>query len=380
MTDNIIDMRRFIVLSLALASAVSLCAQHRADQQKLNDPASSTLILLGDPQAYVKYDINQPLLDLQMAWVYDNIDNLNMKAVLCVGDLVEQNDNNALNRNMLNQTSRQMWEAVSKSFKWIDGKVPHIHSPGNHDYGFKHSEDEHTFFPDYFTAERQGKVLLDCLVEEFPNREGRASLENAAFEFELPGWSRKILVITSEFAPSDAAVQWAKDLCLSDKYKDHVVIYMTHSYMTCHGRCKNALVKKEKYPLTQKEGNNSGVQLWEKLVSQVPNIRLVLCGHHGHGPEKKDGKRIDRNDWNVGWRVDENIHGNKVHQMMFNVQTLGGGWEGNGGDCWLRILEFMPDGRTVKVSTYSPLFGISPSTRHLAHRTADYDRFDFVIE
>ena len=315
-----------------------------------------------------------------MAWVYDNIDNLNMKAVLCVGDLVEQNDNNALNRNMLNQTSRQMWEAVSKSFKWIDGKVPHLHSPGNHDYGFKHSEDEHTFFPDYFTAERQGKVLLDCLVEEFPNREGRASLENAAFEFELPGWSRKILVITSEFAPSDAAVQWAKDLCLSDKYKDHIVIYMTHSYMTCHGRCKNALVKKENYPLTQKEGNNSGVQLWEKLVSQVPNIRLVLCGHHGHGPEKKDGKRIDRNDWNVGWRVDKNIHGNKVHQMMFNVQTLGGGWEGNGGDCWLRILEFMPDGRTVKVSTYSPLFGISPSTRHLAHRTADYDRFDFVIE
>ena len=380
MTDNIIDMKRFIVLALALASAVSLSAQHRADRQKLNDPASSTLILLGDPQAYVKYDINQPLLDLQMAWVYDNIDNLNMKAVLCVGDLVEQNDNNALNRNMLNQTSRQMWEAVSKSFKWIDGKVPHLHSPGNHDYGFKHSEDEHTFFPDYFTAERQGKVLLDCLVEEFPNREGRASLENAAFEFELPGWSRKILVITSEFAPSDAAVQWAKDLCLSDKYKDHIVIYMTHSYMTCHGRCKNALVKKENYPLTQKEGNNSGVQLWEKLVSQVPNIRLVLCGHHGHGPEKKDGKRIDRNDWNVGWRVDKNIHGNKVHQMMFNVQTLGGGWEGNGGDCWLRILEFMPDGRTVKVSTYSPLFGISPHTKHLAHRTADYDRFDFVIE
>lgn len=373
-------MKRFIVLALALASAVSLSAQHRADQQKLNDPASSTLILLGDPQAYVKYDINQPLLDLQMAWVYDNIDNLNMKAVLCVGDLVEQNDNNALNRKMLNQTSRQMWEAVSKSFKWIDGKVPHLHSPGNHDYGFKHSEDEHTFFPDYFTAERQGKVLLDCLVEEFPNREGRASLENAAFQFELPGWSRKILVITSEFAPSDAAVQWAKDLCLSDKYKDHIVIYMTHSYMTCHGRCKNALVKKENYPLTQKEGNNSGVQLWEKLVSQVPNIRLVLCGHHGHGPEKKDGKRIDRNDWNVGWRVDENSFGNKVHQMMFNVQTLGGGWEGNGGDCWLRILEFMPDGRTVKVSTYSPLFGISPSTRHLAHRTADYDRFDFVIE
>ena len=66
--------------------------------------------------------------------------------------------------------------------------------------------------------------------------------------------------------------------------------------------------------------------------------------------------------------------------MMFNVQTLGGGWEGNGGDGWLRILEFLPDGKTVKVRTYSPLFGISNLTKHLAHRTGPYDRFDFVIE
>ena len=369
--------RIFVVFCMAFAVA-SLSAQHRADRQQLTDPNSSTMILLGDPQAYVKYDLNQPLLDLQMAWVYDNIDQLNMKAVLCVGDLVEQNDNNALTRKMLNQTSRQMWEAVSKSFRWIDGKVPHLHSPGNHDYGFKHAEDEHTFFPDYFTAERQGKVLLDRLVAEFPNREGRASLENAAFEFELPGWSRKILVITSEFAPSDAAVQWASNLCLSDAYKDHVVIYMTHSYMKCHGRCGNALIPTEKYPLTQKAGNNSGEQLWEKLFSQVPNVRLVLCGHHGHGKNKKTG--MDVYEDNVGWRVEKNQAGHNVHQMMFNVQTLGGGWEGNGGDCWLRILEFMPDGKTVKVRTYSPLFGISPLTKHLAHRTGPLDEFEFVIE
>ena len=66
--------------------------------------------------------------------------------------------------------------------------------------------------------------------------------------------------------------------------------------------------------------------------------------------------------------------------MLYDTQTLGGGWEGNGGDGWLRILEFMPDGKTVKVRTYSPLFGISPVTSHLAERTEDYDRFDFIID
>ena len=366
----------FLTIACSLLAVFMTSAQHRADRQNLTDAASSTMILLGDPQGYVKYDLNQPLLDLQMAWVSDNVSNLNMKAVICVGDLVEQNDNNALNRDMLNQTSAQMWEAVSKSFKWIDGKVPHLHAPGNHDYGFKHSEDEHTFFPDHFTAERQGKVLIDCLVAECPNREGRASLENAAFEFELPGWSRKILVITSEYAPSNRAVEWAKGICLSERFKNHLVFYVTHSYMLCGECCGNSLISTEGYPLTQKAGNNSGEQLWDKLIRQVPNIRMVLCGHHGHGPEF-DGADFARS---VGWRTDKNLYGNDVHQMMFNVQTLGGGWEGNGGDCWLRILEFMPDGRTVKVRTYSPLFGISPSTRHLAYRTEKYDQFDFVIE
>ncbi|MGI6677907.1 MAG: hypothetical protein ACOX2Q_02180 [Dehalobacterium sp.] len=66
--------------------------------------------------------------------------------------------------------------------------------------------------------------------------------------------------------------------------------------------------------------------------------------------------------------------------MMFNAQALGGGWHGNGGDGWLRILEFMPDGKTIKVKTYSPLFGISPKTREHARRKEAFDEFDIIIE
>ena len=83
---------------------------------------------------------------------------------------------------------------------------------------------------------------------------------------------------------------------------------------------------------------------------------------------------------NVAYRVDKNSAGKDVSQMTFNVQYVGGGPEGNGGDGWLRILEFMPDGKTIKVRTYSPLFGISKLTKHLAHRTAPYDQFDIILE
>ena len=98
---------------------------------------------------------------------------------------------------------------------------------------------------------------------------------------------------------------------------------------------------------------------------------MVLCGHTGVPGEFEDS---------VAYRADKNSAGKTVHQMMFNVQILGGGWEGNGGDGWLRILEFLPDGKTVKVKTYSPLFGISPTTKHLAHRTGACDQFNMVIE
>ena len=371
-------MKKSVIVLLAiLFASFNLFAQQRADRMKLTDPNSSSIILLGDPQGYMKYDYNQPIFDLMTAWIADNVSNLNIEAVLCMGDLVEQNDNNALNWYMLNQTSRQMWEAVSSSFKKIDGKVLHVHSPGNHDYGFKAAEDEHTYYPDYFPAERQGDILFDRLVAEYPNREGRASLENSAYELKLNGWDRDILVITSEFAPSDGALEWARQLCLSDKYRNHVVVFMTHSYMRCQGYCDNELYVKENYPLTQKEGNNGGKGIWDKLVTQVPNLRLVLCGHHAHGADKEGN---DKYMGSIGWRIDNNAEGKPVYQMLYDTQTLGGGWEGNGGDGWLRILEFIPDGKTVQVHTYSPLFGISPVTKHLARRMAEYDEFEFVID
>ena len=339
-------------------------AQHRADRQRLSNDASFSMILLGDPQGYVKYAVNQPILELCTAWIADNIDNLHIRAVLCTGDMVEQNENIVADRKMLDRTSREMWQASSRAFERLDGKVPYIVSCGNHDYGYKKAENGNTNFPDYFPFERN-PVWRECCVAAYPNRNGRASLENAAFEFSDPHWG-KLLVVTTEFHPRDEVLDWVKKLAAHEEYEDSQVIFMTHSYLT---NCRNAEhLDKRPYELSP---GNTGVGVWEKLVRPSTNIGLVICGHTADG----NGEFAD----NVSYRIDRNDAGREVHQMMFNVQTLGGGWEGNGGDGWLRILEFLPDGKTVRVSTYSPLFGISPSTKHLAHRTEAFDQFDIEL-
>jgi hypothetical protein len=203
-------------------------------------------------------------------------------------------------------------------------------------------------------------------VECATNRIGEKTLENAAYEFTTPG-GRNLLILSLEFAPSDPIVTWAKELVARDEYKDSLVVLVTHSYMRSHAE-GNVLIGKEGYLV---EDVNYGQALWDKLVYPSDNIRLVICGHIA-GP--------DNILESVGFRVDKNHAGKPVSQMLFNAQANGGGWHGNGGDGWLRILEFSEDGKTVSVRTFSPLFAISPSTQHLAWRTESHDQFVFEIE
>ena len=53
-----------IVIGLVIGEIFSLSAQDRADQQHLENPNSFSMILLGDPQGYPQYDINQPITSI----------------------------------------------------------------------------------------------------------------------------------------------------------------------------------------------------------------------------------------------------------------------------------------------------------------------------
>ena len=185
-------------------------------------------------------------------------------------------------------------------------------------------------------------------------------------------------MIAFEFAPRDEALDWARGLIESEKYRNHRVIVLTHSFLDTDGSRK----KGEGYKLTPR---NWPQAVWEKLVYPSKNICLVLCGHTGTPPKidmegGADGVAGIDYRTTSAYRVDRAADGRRIPQMMFNSQAGDGGWFGNGGDCWLRILEFRPDGRTIGVRTFSPLFALSRITARTARRTADYDRFDIRID
>ena len=374
-------MKKFLLI-LAI---ISLCTAAMAQAPKgepqipvypqLQNEKSFSMILVPDPQSYVKFAANQPLFELQTAWIAQNIDRLKIKAALFTGDMVEQNGKlisaGIPNENNGDQTGRQQWEAVSRALARLDNRIPYIVAQGNHDIGHITATDRHTVAPQYIYPERNIK-FEKALVATCPNWQGVHTMENSAYEIQDKEWG-KLLIVTLEFAPRDEAIEWVKELTSSKRFENHKVILLVHSWLNNRGE----RIAKEGYTLTP---CNWAEAVWQKLVYPSKNISLVLCGHTGTAP--KIGKDVLSTDYSPtsSLRTDKAADGHEVVQMMFNSQQGDGDWNGNGGDCWLRILEFLPNGKTISVRTFSPLFAQSRLTQHLAWRTAAYDQFEIEIE
>src|SRR5690625_7843289 len=72
---------------------VSVIAQDDSYQKpKLENEESLTMVIIPDPQSYVKFGRNQGIFDLMTAWIEEQIEPMNIGMVLCTGDLVEQNN------------------------------------------------------------------------------------------------------------------------------------------------------------------------------------------------------------------------------------------------------------------------------------------------
>ncbi|MBQ1957925.1 MAG: metallophosphoesterase [Alistipes sp.] len=374
-------MKRFLFLFTALFCLNSVWAQSPKAEPiipvypTLQSEGSFSMIMVPDPQSYTKFAANQPLFDLQTAWIAQNIKRLNIKAALFTGDMVEQNGKITSkplpNPHNGDQTGRQQWEAVSRALSRLDNRLPYVVAQGNHDIGHITATDRHTIAPEYIYPERNIK-FEDCLVSTCANFEGVHTMENSAYEFRTETWGN-LLVITFEFAPRDEVLAWAKQLIESNEYKNHKVIIITHSWLDTAGN----RIANEGYTVRPW---NVPENIWKKLVYESKNISLILCGHTGDAPKIAENVANTNYKPTSSIRIDKAADGRDIPQMMFNSQQGDGDWNGNGGDCWLRILEFKPDGKTISVRTFSPLFALSRLTQHLAWRRAEYDEFDIVIK
>jgi 3',5'-cyclic AMP phosphodiesterase CpdA len=281
------------------------------------EPGSWSLIAMPDTQIYA--ESFPGIFYSQTSWIVLNKERLDVRYVLHLGDVTNRN-------------TPEQWTVAKDAMSQLDGVVPYAIAPGNHDFGpGGNARTRQTFFNEYFPFDRQASM------PSFGGAYRRGQLENTYHLFEAGG--RKWIVIALEWGPRDSVVEWADQVM--SRHADRTGILVTHAYVYSDSTRYDWRQFADHqhwnpHAYDTEGGVNDGEELWQKLVKKH-NFAFAINGH-----VLNDG---------TGYVASKNEFGLTVHQVLANYQfrTLG-------GEGYLRIFEFSPDGKSVRIKAYSTLY------------------------
>jgi len=275
-----------------------------------------TIVVLPDTQKY-KTASTVPIFQTQTQWIVDNKEDLNIQMVLHSGDITDDN-------------LPAQWEDAKTAMSILDGEVPYMMAFGNHDIYPSPFDRSNTLINDYFSL--SDNPLNSIMAERIPG-----DLSNTYSKFTAPD-GRKVLVLSLEFLPRAAVRDWAGDII--EQNPEYTAIVLTHANLEEGNVVDGEPVANRVVP--------SGELLWDGLTGKYANVELVFSAHH-----------LDQNDANPNGRLTSaqqsslGVNGNIVHEIGFNSQQ-----QPNGGNGYLRLYEFLDDGKTIQVQTYSPFLDV----------------------
>ena len=310
---------------IILTTALLLAIRTARGQELPFAEGSTTLAVLPDTQYYAqKYPHH---FEAQTRWIAEQHRERNIVYALHLGDIVQSD-------------APAEWEVAKRCFAMLDDKVPYLLTPGNHDYS---------------GGTRQSRLTEFFPVETFrqwPSFGGlceQDKLDNNVHLFRIG--EQDWVALGLEFGPRKKVMDWAN--CVLAEHRDRRAIVVTHGYLFYNNeRYDHRKGKQRATPHGYGGDGTDGEALWNEVVRKHPNVMIVLCGHVRTG--------------GLGYRASEGDYGNTVHEMMANYQKMKGG-----GMAFMRLLEFLPDGKGVQVRTFSP------STRSV--RTSELESFRFEL-
>lgn len=291
-----------------------------------------SMVVIPDTQNYVSDSSRIDVFDQMTQWIADHHEEFGIEFVLHEGDIVNQNDLDTP-KGSGDQNSPQQWQSAKNAMSTLDGVVPYAFSPGNHDYGIGNAEDRSTHFNEYFKPS-DNPLVNPVHGGTLKSVKTAGELDNSLHAFTAPD-GRDMMIVTTEWDVQQETLDWANQAISRGHYSNHTGILVTHSYIN-----------------GSDSRSNLGKKHWEGLVSPNEGFEMVFNGHYGN-----DG---------IGYLVSEGEQDQIVHQMFFNAQH-----QTYGGNGLIRLVEFLEDGRTVRIRTFSTL--------HDLEKMDEANRFEFTI-
>ncbi|TWT32290.1 Calcineurin-like phosphoesterase [Posidoniimonas corsicana] len=294
--------RKWILAALLLGIAARWCEAVE----------SFTVVALPDTQNYVNSSSNAPLFTQQTEWIADQVQSAgnprNIQFVTHLGDVVSSGDD-------LTQLAR-----ADHSLDVLDGVLPYSVLPGNHDYA--DTSDKASGFDDY----------LDYFgPQRFAGRSwfGGADTSGANSYQHFSAGGHEFLHLALEWRPTInlpgravSPLAWAQSVL--NAHPDTPVILSTHEHIDDSPAGRSP----------------SGQDLWDELIRFNDQVFMVLGGHYHSVGGQDDGEYH---------QVSLNDAGRPVIEVLQDYQDYP-----NGGDGWLRLINFDLPNNAIEFETYSP--------------------------
>lgn len=322
-----------------------------------------TMVFIPDTQELVTGAFTEEWMAAAQ-WIADNVEKENIVHVMGAGD------------NTWTDAPAQ-WEVVRAGFDLFTDKVSWSNMTGNHDYPGSclpvddktHTRRDSTNYQHYFGEDYINETAAsDTFVDYFDDPYGVSTTENAYFRFTVNGIQWMILQL--EYQPRVHVIEWANEIAA--KYPNDNIILTTHSYITDD----NAAWNTQWMPYTKEDSeiggylcslegaswpNGTTAPIWNNLVKDRTNIKLLLCGHAG------------TSDGHVLTKLSKNAAGITVPQVMINAQDLDVSYFDGQALAMLALLRFSADGQKVEIQYYSPYHNgtYHPSNNDMLSLTLD---------
>ena len=282
-----------------------------------------TFVFYPDIQDTVDYQ--KDLIYMQNQWVADHAEDMNLKAVLTLGDLTN--------------ASFSHWSVTRDAFKIFDNaEVPYVLLLGNHDYDDQTLTSaggrETGHFNEIFEYEDVANKEWFVGSKE-PNK-----LDNAYYTFN--GGGIDYLIFALEFGPSDSTLAWVSSIIDKPEYADHRVIILSHNIVGRSGYFTDIHNGASTYGFANYPGVdvNNGNEMWDILLSKHDNIFLAAGGH-------VTGDTIMK-------RVDVGDNGNEVLSMLIDGQAVRD-TEGLRGATLILVCKFNEKTKKITFNYYNPV-------------------------
>lgn len=285
------------------------------------------VIALPDTQNYTSISSPSDLYTRQTQWILDNTETMNIKFVTHLGDLVNS------------PSSQSQWLRCTDAMNLMNNRMPYGTCPGNHDLATGDTNYITRFGPTPTHSSSIGRWVDPDNSQTYHWYRGASPRGYSSYQIVTVN-GRDHMFMHLDMDTPDQDLAWAAGVLAA--HPKTLTMVTTHNYLAesggsgIYGSGTGQRGRTAQANISIGPDRNRPLDVFNAVVKPFNQVYMVICGHNFA-------------TYNIQATNDA---GKQVHEVLVDYQSLP-----NGGNGFLRIMEFRPQQNQIVNTSYSPYLG-----------------------